>query len=234
METLNRIFKYTFLGAVGAIVLIIVFFLFEVVFLGYSKDFTSWQNYTWLIKGGVKTELNRKFISYYKDCNTYSVIWYSDKKRITIWEFKELSDMNLNSIKINKNANLYEVNFFSGEEFNSGSDRTVNIGFYSKVDTTLEINLDNQAIIEKEIKTENYKGFYGEIYRMSFSNSSSEHQLLMKYEDGLTPVLFLLYKARNSFFILIIDSTEPFDESIINDLNLKVVKGTTLPPIAMY
>lgn len=55
---------------------------------------------------------------------------------------------------------------------------------------------------------------------MSLSDGKGEHQVLLNYTEGKTPTVFLLYKSHQSFYVIMINSEQPFDEKIINILNL--------------
>ena len=56
---------------------------------------------------------------------------------------------------------------------------------------------------------------------MSFANETGETQILFNYQNTVQPTLLLFYKARGSFFVILVNSDEPFDEGIIRMFNLK-------------
>jgi len=84
------------------------------------------------------------------------------------------------------------------------------------------INTDQHCNILSHIEKDNYRGFYGQINKLSLSNGiTNKHLILFNYKEWQTPVLLLLYKGHQSFYLILIDSKKPFDEKIINILNLK-------------
>ncbi|MNY41144.1 hypothetical protein D3C86_1759330 [compost metagenome] len=56
---------------------------------------------------------------------------------------------------------------------------------------------------------------------MSLSNEKGEHLILSDFTKGPTPTVFLFYKGHQSFYVIIINSENPFDENIIKILNLE-------------
>lgn len=55
---------------------------------------------------------------------------------------------------------------------------------------------------------------------MSFSNEKGEHLVLEDYKNVEQPTLFLVYKTKASFYIILINAEYKFDETIIKILNL--------------
>ena len=84
----------------------------------------------------------------------------------------------------------------------------------------LEIDLDENSKIIKMFEGENYEGFYGNVGRMAFENGENQILCMEDYKSGNAPMLFLMYKARNSFYLIFFSSDKPFGENMINILNL--------------
>ncbi|MDP4205597.1 MAG: hypothetical protein Q8859_06335 [Bacteroidota bacterium] len=113
---------------------------------------------------------------------------------------------------------MNNVKFLFGEEI----DHRIKTRFIFHFKNSFHVNLDNYSKITKWIDATNYKGFYGTISGMSFSNGKGENQILFDYGYPALPLLFLEYKANGSFYTIQIWSDKPFDEKkIINILNLK-------------
>jgi len=85
---------------------------------------------------------------------------------------------------------------------------------------TINVNLDRYSTIKNSFETLNYKGFYGIINAMSFSNKNGKPLVLYSYTGEAEPTLLLFYNGTQSLYLIIIDSKQPFDMSIINILNL--------------
>ena len=95
------------------------------------------------------------------------------------------------------------------------------ISYELPFNNSLKVNLDENCIIKKRIEGKNYRGFFGEILKMSLSNSQGKQLVLFDYKEGVTPTLFILYKHQGRFLVIIINSKEKFDESIIKILKLE-------------
>lgn len=176
----------------------------------------------WVFKDSAKSDINTNFCyTYIKKRDVYNCFHYKDTYRIIVWEFKDLSNVELKKATINQNVNLDDVTFESGEVLNkkSGLEATIKYGF--AFNHAMTVNLDKFSKIERTFEGTNYKGFYGSINQMSLSNEKGEHEILLDYTKGLTPTVFLFYKGHQSFYIIMINSKKPFDESIIKILNLK-------------
>jgi hypothetical protein len=175
----------------------------------------------WIFKDSIKNDIDT--ISSYSQVNrrdVYTNFHYKEDYNVLIWEFKDLGNTDLAKIVINQNVKLSDIKFFSGEILNKNSDMeiTVNYGFSFMYDMSL--NLDKSSTIERTFEMHNYKGFYGTINQMSLSDEQGKHQILFNYRLGKEPSVLILYKGHKSFFLIIINSEKPFDESIINILNI--------------
>jgi hypothetical protein len=97
---------------------------------------------------------------------------------------------------------------------------TVELGF--SLDSTISLNLDTNSKIITTIETPKYRGFYGEVNKLSISNEKGKHiiQLDYPYENPYT--VFLFYKTQRSFYIIFIKAKEkvPLDENVIQYLDL--------------
>ena len=82
------------------------------------------------------------------------------------------------------------------------------------------VNLDSISEIYKTIDSNNYRAFLGKINKMSFSDYKSDHLILLEYKEP-SKVLYILYKARKSFFVIKVMSDIDFDENIIKIFDLK-------------
>jgi hypothetical protein len=175
----------------------------------------------WIFKDSVKSDIDTNFCySYLKKRDVYNNFHYKGTYNIIIWEFKDLSIAELKKATINQNVNLDDVKFGSGEILNKKSDLEITIKYGFAFNYTMNVNLDGYSKIERNFEGANYKGFYGSINKISLSDEKGEHQILLDYTKGQTPTVFLLYKGHQSFYLIMINSEKPLDESIINILNL--------------
>ena len=86
-----------------------------------TKDFKGPYDY-FVCASDVKKRDIHNIFSYYRDHDMYP---------ITIWEFKDLANVDLNKITINQNINLDNIKFRRGEilDSDSSSPITINYGF---------------------------------------------------------------------------------------------------------
>ncbi|WP_321516023.1 hypothetical protein [Marinifilum fragile] len=126
----------------------------------------------------------------------------------------------MDSIFYNEKLTLDEVDIRSGEIFNPKAKNRVKIKYGYSFNKRFNLHLDKRSEIHKRFEGANYKGFSADIYKMSFSNEYGEHQILFDYLEKI-PSVVVLYKARGSFFVIIIDSKYPVHWTAINYLNIE-------------
>jgi hypothetical protein len=217
-KTLAKIIAVAFAIIIG----FFAYFFYGIIRYSHSADWHIYKQYMWVFKDSAKSDINTRFCySLIKKGDIYNDFYYKDTYKIIVWEFKDLSNVELKKATINQNVNLDDVKFERGEILNMGSDLEIPINFGSVFNNAMNVNLDENSKIERTFEGTNYKGFYGSINQMSLSNEKDEHEILLNYTRGLTPTVFLFYKGHQSFYIIMINSKKPFDESIINILNLK-------------
>lgn len=144
--------------------------------------------------------------------------------KIHIIKFKGLKNINFKNIIFKQGVNLENIHLFSKEKFEVNT-------------SSMDINLGNSSKIKKVFSGSGYKGFYGIIYKMSFSNQRNEHLIVVDNTDlpekkeifgTMFPVkdfssqfLLLLYKNEQDLYAIIINATgRAFnDTKIINLFN---------------
>lgn len=220
-----------------AVVAIICFFVYFAYFMygvfgnGYSADLETCKQYMWIFKDSYKANLvnpHEKFLclSEVGKRDIYNGFHYYKVHKmypISVWEFKDLSKVDLSKIVINQNVDLDNVKFLSEVILNYGGSMPVTVKHGFSFQKTISINLDSYSKIKETFEGHNYKGFYGTINKMSFNNEKGEPQIVFDYiDESFSPTVFLLYKGHKSFYVIIINAQQPFkDASIVNILNLK-------------
>ncbi len=211
----------------------LAYFAYETVRYGHSHDWNTCKQYIWFFKESVKQDIDPPgslCISWIKKRDVNNVLHYCHNNEtypVTIWEFKDLANIDLDKITIKRNVNLSDIKFISGEVLHSESSFPVTINYGFAFHNALNINLDSYSKIDGTFAGPNYKGFYGKIHKMSFSDEKGKHQIIFDYTDkphktSFSPTVFLVYKGHQSFYVIIINSEKPFkDASIINILNLQ-------------
>jgi hypothetical protein len=213
----------------------VIYFVYVTVRYGHSHDWNTCKQYLWIFKDSVKNDIDPP--SRYSICagwtkkrDVYNFLHYYNKDEmyiVAIWEFKDLTNINLNNITTYQDTDLSNIKFISGEILNSDSSFPVTINYGFSFHNAMNINLDSYSKVAGTFEGPNYKGFYGKLHKMSFSDEKGKHQIVFDYTDkpyktSFSPTVFLVYKGHQSFYVIIINSEKPFkDASIINILNLQ-------------
>jgi hypothetical protein len=219
------------------LIAIIGFFVYFAVYKRYVHSH-SWdtvcKQYLWLFRDSSMSDLIEAYghlecASYIKKNDTYNSFPYSQDGNmfpIIIWEFKDMKNADLNKIITNQHIDLSRVGM-RGEILDAQSSRPVTVKYTAAFHNAMIINLDGLSKIDGTFAGPNYKGFYGSINQMTFSNEKGEPQILFDYsdkpyKDSFSPSVFILYKGHQSFYVIIVNSKQPFkDASIINIFNLQ-------------
>lgn len=230
--------KYRKFIIIGALLLLSAYYLpVFYKFYKYQHHFEkNFNKFIWIFNEPYKSKIDTfifggksrerdVFYNYFYCKNTKKDIFISDNDTayyITIWEFKDLEKINLKNTIIKNNRWLNDIKFKLSEGFNYSDSFpliTLKLGF-EFIKPAMNVNLDYPSSIYKTIDNNNYKGFFGKINKMSFSDAEGEHLILFEYKNA-SPTLFLMYKARQSFYVIIVNSNHKFDENIIDIFNLK-------------
>lgn len=220
---MNKTLKIIIIASISMLVISYLSYIFYgIIRYSHSSDWQTYKQYIWIFKDSAKKDINTNFcFSYVKERDVYNNFDYKDIYNVMVWEFKDLGNAELKKSTINQNVDLEDVKFDSGEILNKGSNLELTINYGFVFNSAINVNLDKYSKIERTFKETNYKGFYGSINQMSFSDEKGEHQILLDFTKRITPTLFLFYKGHQSFYIIMIYSKNPFDENIIKILNLE-------------
>lgn len=218
---MNRPQRIIVSGITAFIICYFGYFIFISIKYRHHIEMNNYRRCLWLFSEKAKNDIDTNFyVGCVRDRDILSKYSYKNFN-VFIWEFKDLDIVKLNEVHINQNTNLKDLKFSSKEILNKKNSPEINIKYGFTFNGTMSVNLDDYSKVESSFETNNYKGFYGVLNRMSFSNERDEHQIYFDYGFVHQPTLFLLYKGHGSFYVIIINSEKPFDESIINILNLQ-------------
>ena len=217
--------KNLWLTIFAVIIFLIIFRLCSNV---HSGDWEKPKDYMWIFKDSVKKDIDTTFyFSWVKKRDIYNHFIYKGHYFITLWDFKDLYPLDLDDVIINSKVSLDELDTSDGkgEVLNSKSSPKIAIRFGRTFHNKIKINLDNNSDILKRIEKENYKGFYGIVNKMTFSNGSNEDCIQFLYPKGKEQTLLLLCKRNPEVYLIIIESQDSinykFDENILNILDLE-------------
>ena len=220
---MNKVFKYTVIGLILAIVCYIAYFIFAAVRYSHKIDWgTRAKEYLYFFKDSTQNRIDNDYnFSYVQRHDVYNHYIYNDIYYVTIWEFSHLKSANLNIIPIIRNADFSDVKINSGQTINLHSSPEITIKYGVEFDNTLNISLNNASKIDTSFQTKRYITFYGTVNRMLLSDGTGKPQVLFDYANERQYGLFLFYKGNDSFYLLIINSKQPFDpDKLINIFNL--------------
>lgn len=183
----------------------------------------NYEPYMWVFNDSVKKDVDTIFfVGQIRERDILYQYRLKNKYLVSIWELKDLSTIQLDEIPINSNVDLSDVHIMPYELLNKheSPEMTVELGF--SLDNTINLNLDNYSKIIKTIDTPKYRGFYGEVSKLSISNEKGKHLIVFDYPEEKQPTVFLFYKTARSFYIIFIKAKEkaPIDENVIQLLNL--------------
>lgn len=217
--------KFKIIGAI-AITLVLgyfIYFYFRVVRPSHSFNKQMYKQYMWILKSSAKNKLDPFYCySLVQKQDIYNSFNLKGNYVVIFWEFKNLRNVPLEKIAVNKNIYLGDLKFSSGETLNAKSDLPITIKSTYSFKNLMEIDVGTGSKIEKQIKGPNYKGFYGKIKRMALRNENGGDQVLFNYVQGPTPTVVLVYKGHHSFFLIVINHIDkPLNPDIIKILNLK-------------
>ena len=215
-----KIIKFIIAGIIAIVISYFAHLFINSIRYGYHIDLKNPEPYLWMFKDSVRKDIDpHAFVGSIRDkdvCYHYNY----QKYHITIWEFKELSIAQLKIIPINLNQDLENVKLVPGVTLHSGYSPEYTIKYGAFFNSSMEINLDQLSSIDTTFETPNYKGFYGKLHKISFSEQGNTW-VMIDYLDEHPSTLFLIYKKYLRFFIIKIDCDNSFDASkVIKILNL--------------
>lgn len=218
---MDKTIKIVIKIVLGIVIGYLIYFFYGVIKYSHSADWHIYKQYMWIFKDSIRKDIDTNFcFSYVQKHDVYNYFSYKGNTRIVVWEFKDLKKANLKEIALDRKGNLNDVKFVSGEILNKGSDIEITVKKGFAFNSAMKVNVDEYSSIVRNFEGNKYKGFYGSINKMSFSNEKNEHQIFLNFTKGQTPTLFLIYNGHQSFFLIMINAEKTFDESILDVLNL--------------
>lgn len=220
---MNKIIKRIVIIGLSLYALYFVYSISSFAYYGHSTELTNYKRYLWLFKDSVKSDVDTFFVQ--GEVNDRDIYYHYILKKdyfVSLWEFKDLGYIDLNSIKIDTSQYLGATDFESSETFNPRSWPRIKseLGFEFKDYFGVKVNKASR--VTKLLKTPRYVGFIGNVWKLTFQNKENRNAILFDYDIGGRQSLFLFYKTRGSFFVIIVNSRDiPFDESILDCLNLE-------------
>ena len=205
------------------IVCVVAYLIYDTVMYSYDITWGDVRPVIWMFADSAKKDMDLQYPSaaIRKTDQLYQWGYHSRKDYgIQVWEIKGLKGVDPYGVPIHTNVLLNKV-LLRGEIVDKGSIREVQVRFGPFFNGKLEIDLDENSRIIRMLEGENYKGFYGNIGRMAFENGEGQILCMEDYRSGNEPMLFVMYKAHKSFYLIFISADKPLDDNIINILDIK-------------
>lgn len=216
---MSKLSKIIISGIISLILTYVAYSIFVAIVYHHSTEWNNRERYLWLFNDSVKADLDPRYAV--GDVRDSDILYYYLYKRnyyIKVWEFKKVSIKQLDDIPINQNVLMNRYKLTSGEELHGIPE--IYVKFKIPFHDFISINLNEKSKILQNFQGENYRGFFGDINKMSLQNREGENLIMFDYKDKIEPTLFLLYQKSERFFVLVVNSKNPFDESIIGIFNL--------------
>ena len=210
-------------SAVLFIVCVIAYFIYDAVMYGYDVKWGNPHAVVWMFADSAKKDMDLQYACADIRKTDQSYEWgyhASQDYGIQVWEIIGLRGADPHRVPIHTNVFLNKVSL-RGEILDKGSIREVQVRFGPFFNGELEIDLDENSKIVRMFEGQDYKGFYGSVGRMAFENGDRQILCMEDYKSGNAPLLFVMYKAHSSFYLIFISANKPFDENMIHILNLK-------------
>lgn len=214
--------KITLIVVASLIGCYLIYSVFIIAKYKHRTEMFNYKPYLWIFNDSVKSQVDtNRFVGSVRERDILYQYILENKYYVSIWEFKDLSEVKLNEVSISDKVNLGSVNIIPREVINAKASPEINIELGFSFNHSVSLNIDKHSEIIKTIETTAYKGFYGLVNKLSLSNEKGKHLIVFDYPGGNEPTLFLLYKTSAGFYVVFINSKNvPFDESILKLLNL--------------
>lgn len=146
---------------------------------------------------------------------------YEHKYYVMVWRIKALGGINLRDIMIDRDVNMDHVGLYPGQILDAGSLRETEVKDGPFFTRGLRVDLDEYSKVQKTFEGLTYKGFYANVGKIGLEDGKGQILAIVNYQREIMPTLFLMYEARQAFYIIIINSRKPFGLEMLRILNLK-------------
>ncbi|WP_282015186.1 hypothetical protein [Marinifilum flexuosum] len=216
---MNKILRFIISGVVALGIYYVGFYIYEMVRFSHNASWERYKEYTWILDDSIQKDLNTG-VSRIGNSDTWNFFRFRDVHMVTAWEFTNLQIEDLGCISIHKNEFIPKDDIKSGETFDSNSSPKTTCKYGFDLAHRINVKIDNQSEVQRMIEADNYKGFIGRINKLSLSNKYDESQIIFDFEKSGMLSMFLFYKKKDDFYVILYYSRGDFDEEIIDKLKL--------------
>lgn len=139
---------------------------------------------------------------------------------VLIWRINALKNLDLAKVPIDTDVYLDNVEL-RGEILDADSPLQTEVRYGPFFKDSLVVDLDEYSKMSESFDGPSYRGFYGTVSKIAFENGKGQILAMENYTEQIMPTLFVMYKAHDGFYMIIINSKKPFGLGILKILNLK-------------
>jgi hypothetical protein len=207
------------------IVLIIAVGVFSFIYFNIHHFKTNdADRYIWVFTDSASKKIDKFFtvgLVGRNDCK-YNYLCNKDTY-IDVWDFHSLSEAGMDDIFIYYNREIDDADICCGEvldkDLNPCPIVTVQFGFKFKKHMAITVGRDSEVL--EKVRGKNYKGFIGYIDRITLSTLDDDQLVKFDFSDKKELTLFIVCKKNGHLMLIRINSSKPFDRSILNILDLQ-------------
>ncbi len=187
----------------------------------YHAEFFKKMPCPWLFADSAKTGIESMFLSgWIRNNDQIYTYVYEHDYYILAWNIPALRNVNLKNVVINHGVYLDHVEM-RGEILDAGTGLETKVRYGPFFKDKIVVDLDEYSKVFKTFETSYYRGFYGTASKIAFENGKGQILAMRDYTRRIMPTLFVMYKTKKSFYIILINSKKPFGVNMLKILNLK-------------
>lgn len=145
---------------------------------------------------------------------------YKHAYYILIWRINALKNLDPAKVPIDTNVYLDNVEL-RGVILDADSPLQTEVRYGPFFKDSLVVDLDEYSKLSESFDGPHYRGFYGTVNKIAFENGKGQILAMENYTQQIMPTLFVMYKAHDGFYMIIINSEKPFGLGMLKILNLK-------------
>lgn len=218
----NRIIKIIVFVIVASLLYFISEFFYTKYYYGHKVVWEAHKELSWILKDEYKTKINDIGATAlgHRDKITFLNLDDEFQTRVTIWEIKSNIDFKDLIIDTNFSSNKIQLNRYEIVNKDGGG-IVFTMNYNRKFDKSFVLGFNNFSKIKSTYLGENYIGVFGEDIFEFYIESDSKTDILVENNFEMPLMAAILYKKQNKIYLILLNGDYPFDEKIINILDLK-------------
>ncbi len=206
------------------LLLALVFFypIIENNYYNRKTDFRLPQKYLVLFNDSIANVIkNEGFnISLVNDNDAYTLYSIRFDTSIVIWDIKGSNSIIANEVHIDTILDNTSIDFDDCEIMDKKSNRPIKVKHGYSMGKNLKISLGRKSNNVDYFYGNNYKGFYGDIDRLTFQDVDSKPFMIYETPQKWKNLFVLFLNNEAGFFIITIESKNRFNNDVLKLFNL--------------